>query len=344
MGISYIWAKIFPFKDISTFETFIINNFGKKLYNTFFKNYTEKLRGIKCSELESQWAAQRIKGVSIMAILKQGLFGNGKQNIKSWVDEFLYPRYGNGSLYKKMQLLLQKKGVFFHLSTPVTQFSAEWGILMVNGEVYDKIISTIPINYLLDLNITTPHSIIEHMKHLKFRNTILVYATLNTNEVFPDNWIYLHSANVEAGRMTNFNNWSPDQIKDKTKTYVCLEYRDNHDGKIWNLSDNKLYALAQMDLATITWIWVDKISNFDVKKINNSYPIYNKWYETHLIKIQEYIDTINNLQVIGRSGSFKYNNQDHSMYMWYLAARNLLGESHNLWEINSDSEYHEEKK
>lgn len=170
----------------------------------------------------------------------------------------------------------------------------------------------------------TPSEILQELTYLKFRNTILVYATLEKKNIFPDNWIYLHSPNVKAGRLTNFNNRSPYQIKDHSKTYVCLEYRDSNEGVLWNMKDKDLHKIAIEDLKIICEIEEKTISNLETVKIKNSYPIYDSGYEEHLQKIERYLDSIKNLQTIGRAGSFKYNNQDHSMYMGYLASRNLL--------------------
>jgi len=344
--IDFLLAKIRPYSDTNSFDKFIINQFGQKLYNTFFKTYTEKVRWIPCEKLGSQQAKQRIKGISLSSIISKAIFPQKSwSKIKSRINQFGYPKYWTGSFYTKMQNITQQNWATFHLHNDIQNIKIHphTNKISINWKNFDHIISTIPIQQLLHNISNTPKPILDTVDQLQFRNTILVYATIAQKRIFPDNRIYLHSPDIKAGRLTNFNNRSPHQIKNQAQTYLCLEYRDRSDGKLRNLSDTKLHNIARKDLQIICKTSWQKVSNFKTIKIPNSYPVYNIWYEKHLHHIQKHIDSIPNLQSIWRAWAFKYNNQDHSIHMWYLAAQNILWAHHNLRKINSDENYQEEE-
>lgn len=345
--LSYIYAKLFPIKDDSNYENRVINMFGRELYLTFFKYYNEKLRWVPSKELGSDRVKQRIRWVSVSAIImkwRNSITGTKKDmGIKSRVDEFKYPKYGNGFFYDSIKKILDISWmVTFYFDTKVNSLSRVGDCRNVNGEQFDEVISSIPIDMFFKALNSTPLAIMNAISQLCFRGIMLVYATLDAKDIFPDNRIYLHS--TISGRMTNFNNRSPFQIQDKERTFVVMEYRDTPGGELRSKSDDELYLLAKQEIHTITTIDESKITDFKIIRLPHGYPILIDGYMEFLDEVQKYAKTLDNLQLIGRSGSFKYNNQDHSLYMWHLAARNCIEWSnrYDLRKVNSDEEYHEE--
>lgn len=346
--LSYIYAKLFPIQDDSNYENRVINMFGRELYLTFFKYYNEKLRWVPSKELWSDRVKQRIRWVSVSAILKKwrnGLIGRGNtMDIKSRVDEFKYPKYGNWFFYESIKKILDATWmVTFYFNTKVDSIIKDWNGWLVNWTYYDEVISSIPIDMFFAALQSTPSSIATSVSQLRFRWIMLVYATLDEKDIFPDNRIYLHS--TISGRMTNFNNRSPYQIQNKEKTYVVMEYRDNPGGDLRNTSDEELCNLAKEEIHSISKVDISKIHDFKIIRLPHGYPILMDGYNTFLNMVQEYAKSLDHMQLIGRSWSFKYNNQDHSLYMWYLAARNIIEWTtrYDLRTVNSDEEYHEEE-
>lgn len=342
---SYLKAKIFPYRDPKNFEEYIINNFWRSLYNTFFKTYTEKLRWVKCTQLDKKWAQQRIKWVSISNLIKKVFLGDRMKNkVKSWVDEFKYPKYWNIHFYNKLKDILESRWVKFIFNYTINEI--HYNDIMqiyINDNLFDYLINTSPIDIFAKLFSNFPSDLLSNTWNLNFRNTILIYALIDKKDLFTDQWIYLHSKDIIAWRMTNFNNRSYEQISDHNKSYVVLEYWDDNDGKMRNADDMKLHDIAVKDLVNMFDLSEDMILQTMVKKIYKCYPVYTIWYEDNIDKISDYFKSLKNIYTIWRNWSFKYNNQDHAMYMWYLVAKNILWENHDLWEVNTDTEYHEEQ-
>ena len=429
---SYIKAKISPFKGDS-FESWVANAFGYRLYSIFFKSYTEKLWGIKCSELDADFAAQRIKGLNLYEAIKSAFFGGGGKKHKTLVDEFSYPKKGCGVVYENMQQEILKRGGVVHCGVEVlgikTQGKKAVGISTNKGEFSgDIVISTAPFrDMVLSLN-ELDSSVKEMAGRLKFRNTILVYVEVgdssvdchatasavsrndrnldSSNEVqnlndsakdsrtfvqntqnvsdslaagfcddfvgcqgsdkgatlsvvtavaaadsrksaqkptlFKDNWIYVHSKDTQTGRITNFANWTKDLQCGQDSAILCLEYWANDDEALWNLDDKALSEIAKRDLLESNLVIDSKlIINTSVLKIHKSYPVYEKGYKDNLHKIYKALDSFKDLYFIGRNGSFKYNNQDHSILMGLMCADKILGRECDLWHINTDYDYQE---
>ena len=207
--------------------------------------------------------------------------------------------------------------------------------------LFDHIISTMPLTLLVN-RMNAPKKIIDHCNALKFRNTILVYLQILDNSPFPDQWIYIHSTNLRSGRITNFRNWVPDILNGKPETILCLEYWGYDEDKIWNTSDDKLIELATNEICQTNLVQYESILNGKVIRVPKCYPVYHTGYKKHLLPVQQYLTNKKGISAIGRYGSFKYNNQDHSILMGILAAENITSNaSHNLWEINTDYEYQE---
>lgn len=346
---SYLSEKIKPTKQEGTLESWITHKFGKRLFELFFKSYSEKLWGIACNEVDADFAAQRIKGFSLGEAIKKAM-GMISKNHKTLVDQFAYPHHGTGMVYERMRDSINNKGGKVKCNLPIkgvvkTNGVAN-GIELENGEIkfYDQIVSTMPINVLINNWKDVPKDILSYTNSLKFRNTILVYLQIDGKDIFPDNWIYVHSNEIRTGRITNFRNF-PTADSEKTNTsIIALEYWCNSDEPIWAMPDKELIELAKGEIKTIQIINGAQVLNGHVEKIAKCYPIYNRNYKVGLKPIEKYLSNIKGLTVIGRNGAFKYNNQDHSILMGILAAENIAKDAnHNLWEINTDYETYQEK-
>lgn len=331
-----------------SFESWVVRKFGRRLFEIFFKTYSEKLWGIPCDELDSDFAAQRIKKLSLGEAIKSAIKGNKGNKHKTLVDTFAYPHGGSGVVYERMAERVRNSGGDIYCETPVKRVCVEngkaVGVELMNGEFrsYDRIVSTMPLTRMVSQLPEVPESIVQAAESLKFRNTILVYLKVEAIDLFPDNWLYVHADNLQTGRITNFRNWSPNLYGEEKSSILTLEYWCYDDDEIWNREDEKLIALASEEIKKTGLIGSAEISAGHVHRVKNCYPVYNRGYRENLKPLENYLDTIENLDVIGRYGAFKYNNQDHSILMGILAAENIAhGAKHNLWEINTDYEYQE---
>lgn len=348
---SYFFQRLSPIKNPETFEDWVVNKFGRKLFNIFFKNYSEKLWGIPCSRIDADWAAQRIKKFSLIEAVKHALLGDPGKKHKTLVDQFAYPNYGTGSIYQKMKVSIEQWGGKVYMNQPVERVllndkNEVIGIRLKSGEerVADEVISTMPLTLMVKGMKDVPAEVQQACDSLFYRNTILVYVEVDDTQLFPDNWIYVHSPDVMHGRITNFRNWSPKLYGDKQTTILCLEYWCFNEDEIWKAEQDYFAPLAEKELRKLALIKPEmKVLNTHVVKLPRCYPVYETGYMKHVTVIKNYLDQFKNLRVIGRYGAFKYNNQDHSMLMGLLAAREIIsGKKENLWAINTDSEYQEE--
>ncbi|MCO5258655.1 MAG: FAD-dependent oxidoreductase [Crocinitomicaceae bacterium] len=346
--ISYGAEKISPTKDTSTFEGWVRNRFGKKLYSIFFKTYTEKLWGIPCNTLDADFAAQRIKKFSLGEAIKTAVFGNSGKH-KTLVDQFAYPHGGTGMIYERMAEFVRMKGGNILLNTPIkrvlTKDNKAYAIELEDGTIkeYDHIISSMPLSLMVTRLPEVPENIKLAASKLNFRNTIIVYLNVQAKDLFPDNWLYVHSADLRMGRLTNFRNWVP-QINGQEQSTICaLEYWCYDDDDFWKWDSDKLIELGKEELRKTGLIKDAEISDGFVYKIHRCYPVYSKGYKEILTPVEDYLKSIENLHVIGRYGAFKYNNQDHSILMGMLVAENILqNKNHNLWNINTDYDDYQE--
>jgi len=344
--LSYIKVKIMPAKDDFTFESWVTNRFGKRLFGIFFKSYSEKLWGISCRELDSDFAAQRIKKLSLYEAIKSIFIRSGNKH-KTLVDEFAYPNKGAGEVYEKMAEKFILAGGVIHFNKLVSAiFPSEEktnpSLILDDGTEmkFDHIISTMPITQLVD-SMRAPENIRAHAKKLRFRNTLLVYLKVNTNKSpFPDQWVYIHSSEIESGRITNFRNWVPSINCGKSETILCLEYWCYDEDKIWSSPNSTIIDRAIKDVYKTGLVPINSIIEGKVIPIPKCYPVYETGYRTNLDPIEKFLSSKSGISAIGRYGAFKYNNQDHSILMGILAAENIaLNKNHNLWEINTDYEY-----
>lgn len=352
-GASYLLQKLKPPRaEPSTFAEWVTERFGSRLFNIFFKTYTEKVWGIPCAEIDSSWASQRIKSLSVGSIIRNLLRIGGAQGPRTLLDRFIYPQNGAGSVYENMAKECQKLGVKVHLSKPVREFLRDErgnmsGVRLSDGQVVSgsAVVSTMPLTLAIQGLGDVPSKVSEAASRLFFRNTVLVYLEIDSTDLFQDNWIYIHSPELQHGRITNFRNWSPGLSGSAKTTILCLEYWCFDSDALWQSTDAELKTLATSELRKTGLLPENiRVLNAHTLKVRRSYPVYQRGFAEHLNVIQEYLDSVVGLITIGRAGSFKYNNQDHSILMGLMAADQLLTQKNqNLWNVNSDQEYQEYK-
>lgn len=350
--LSFARARVLPDKHEKTFESWVSNRFGRRLFSIFFKAYSEKLWGISCRELDADFAAQRIKKLSLSEAIKSALFRSNSKKHRTLIDEFAYPHGGAGAVYGRMAEKIREFGGEIHLNTPVDSVvpaaseEAQAKLTLVDGTefAFDHIISSMPITTLVG-RMSPPESVARHANALRFRNTILVYLKIAGDSPFPDQWIYVHSNEMKTGRITNFQNWVPSINNGINDTILCLEYWCYDDEEIWTQDEDSLVAIATSEIYKSSLVADGSVREGKVIRVPKCYPVYSIDYREHLEPVQEFLSKQKKLSVIGRYGAFKYNNQDHSILMGLLAAENIVdGSEHDLWAVNTDDEYQESSR
>lgn len=343
--LSYLKRTLFPYKPENNFARWVSNRFGDRLYKIFFKSYSEKLWGIPCEQLDMEFAKQRIKKFSLGEAIKKILLPSGKQH-RTLVDEFAYPHRGTGSFYEELAKTIEKAGGKIHAQNPVqklTRANNTWKVQTPKMEYeFDLVVSTMPLTKLVSA-LGKPKEVRSAAEKLRFRSTILVYLHLDQKDLFHDQWLYFQSEETKCGRVTNFNNWNLEQNQKAEGTILSVEYWCQEGDEFWNISDEKLISLADAELRSSGLIIKSKLIQGKVVRIPASYPIFEIGFRDHLETVVNAVKDEPNLWAIGRNGSFKYNNQDHSLLMGILVSENILqGENHDLWQVNSDTEYQEQ--
>ncbi|MCC7161870.1 MAG: NAD(P)/FAD-dependent oxidoreductase, partial [Anaerolineae bacterium] len=352
VSLSYLRWQIRPFRVEDTFEQWVTNRFGRRLFLTFFKTYTEKVWGISTSELKAEWAAQRIKDLSLKTALVS-MFVKPGQKIKTLIEEFHYPRLGPGMMWEKVSGAVQQGGGQVHLEQDVVRIEhcgKRITGVQVNGNGHTRciagtdFISSMPLrDFVFKLDPAPPPEVLHAAKQIKYRDFLTVCLIVNNPSLFPDNWIYVHDASVHVGRIQNFKNWSPDMVPDPAKSSLGLEYFCNEGDDVWNMADADLVELGKREIARIGLAEYQDIEEGCVFRVEKSYPVYDSEYRGHLDTLRGYVATFENFQTVGRNGLHRYNNQDHSMLTAMLAVRNMMfGEKNDLWSVNVDQEYHEQ--
>ena len=347
--LSYARQRISPTPEDGSFENWVTRRFGKRLFRIFFKTYTEKLWGIPCETLDSDFAAQRIKKLSLYEAIKNALFPSKEQKHKTLVDQFAYPLGGTGSIYQRMADAVESRGGKVHLKSPVKRViqksGTATGLELEDGTVkeFDHIISTMPLTLMVNRLPEVPQDILDRTAKLKFRNTIIVFLNVDAVDLFPDQWLYVHSPELDTGRITNFRNWIPEIYGDEKTTILAMELWCYDEDPIWGETSEKLIQQASQEIRNTGLIGKAEILGGHVYRIPRCYPVYDTGYKDNLKPVEQYLESVRNLHVIGRYGAFKYNNQDHSILMGMLAAENIAeGTNHDLWEINTDYETYQE--
>jgi protoporphyrinogen oxidase len=352
VGVSYLWAAIKPKGREETVEQWVSNRFGKRLYNLFFKTYTEKVWGVPCSELRAEWAAQRIKGLSFFSAAKSAFFGNRGNKIKSLISEFNYPRYGPGQMWEQMTTDIREKGGEVRLNAPVTRLRVDPGTgrvleVVAGGETLtpSHVISSLPLRSTVAITEPeAPGEVRDAARGLRYRDFLTVALVIQGEDLFPDNWIYIHDPSVKVGRIQNFKNWSPDMVPDQAKTCLGLEYFCFEGDGLWTMADADLIELAARELAQLGITTRDQVFDGVVVRQQKAYPVYDDVYQERVAVIRDYLAAkLPNLHLVGRNGMHKYNNQDHSMMTALLVARKIaIGSSLDPWKVNADAVYHED--
>ncbi len=348
---SYAREKVFPSNGApaDSFEGWVVNRFGRRLFEIFFKTYSEKLWGIPCDQLDSDFAAQRIKKLSLYEAIKNAFSFGGGNTHKTLVDRFAYPFEGTGYVYDRMAAAVRDGGGRVLLNQPVAGVQVEngyaTGIALRDGTVegYDHVISTMPLTSMVKSLSGAPQAVHDAADALRFRNTTLVYLNVDGTELFPDNWLYIHSPELAFGRVTNFRNWVPTLHRGASSSILALEYWSYDHDPLWHEADGSLIARASDEIRKTGLIGDARILGGHAEKIRRCYPVSARGYRERLDTVVRYLGGIRNLTPIGRYGSFKYNNQDHSLLMGLMAAENILaGVGNDLWSVNTDYEVYQE--
>jgi protoporphyrinogen oxidase len=353
IGFSYISARVKSYLRITkiiNFEDWVIDRFGKKLFNNFFKNYTEKVWGIDCKDIGSDWAAQRIKGLSLSTAIKFALFPNSKKRPKTLVDKFYYPKLGAGMLWEKFEENITKKNIEISKEKTVTSVATtDQGFIVSfkdkegteKSQEAKNIFFSNPLLEFIDIfDGNVPQNVIDSAKSLNYRNHISVHITVD-KKLFNDNWIYIHSPNVNMARIADFTNFS-ESMSIAGNYPLTLEYFCFESDEIWNKKNDEIIEYGLKELRSIFDVEFNVVHSA-VSRSPKAYPVIKTGYQVHIDIIKEWLSSLPNITAIGRSGMFKYNNQDHAMATGLYAARTLMGiGDFDPWEVNVDGEYHEE--
>ncbi|MFM1775667.1 MAG: hypothetical protein RJA53_1277 [Bacteroidota bacterium] len=354
--LSYLKAKVFPVKNPTNFEEWVTNQFGKRLFNIFFKTYTEKVWGIPCNEISADWAAQRIKGLSLSSAIFNALFKPNKKAtdkdkvIKTLIDSFRYPKQGPGMMWEACAEKSKAMGVTLHMNCGVQKIEYtgnNWTIQTTSqGNVtgFDYVLSTAPMRELVaNVLPAFPATVAANAAALGYRDFLTVVLICKDEDAFSDNWIYIHDPKVKVGRVQNFKSWSPYMVPDPSMACYGLEYFCFEGDGLWTSSNADLIALGKKEIEKIGLTKASAVVDGYVVRQPKAYPVYDQFYKARVDSVRDALTNYPGLYLIGRNGMHKYNNQDHSMMTAMLAAKNIIAgkELYNLWDVNEDAEYHE---
>lgn len=374
IGLGYLRARLFPRKNEKTLEDFLINRFGTELYRTFFKSYTEKVWGVPCDQISAEWGAQRIKGLSLRTAIahflkktfsrkqSSGIAQKGTET--SLIERFLYPKYGPGQLWEHVADLVTSRGGELRMGWRVNRLHVEGNRVVSvhatdnHGATHtfpaDYVFSTMPVRELIhSLDVPVPQEIRAIADGLVYRDFITVGLLVDRLTVtepdgspLKDTWIYIQEPDVLLGRLQIFNNWSPYMVADRSKTWIGLEYFCYDTDKLWNMPDEEIARFAIAEVEKIGILRASDVRDSHVVRVPKTYPAYFGTYD-RFDEIVRYVDSFENLFLVGRNGMHKYNNQDHSMLTAMTAVDQIVAgriDKSALWQINTEQEYHEEKK
>ncbi len=375
--LSYLKVKIFPVKKEKSLEDFMINRFGRELFLTFFKDYTEKVWGVSCDKIKPEWGAQRIKGLSITkalmhaarSMIKKDKSIGQKKTETSLIGQFQYPKFGPGQMWEETARIVKSKGGEIHLSHKVVGVKVENSVITevtaVNasneGVVFkgDYVFSSMAIKHLIRaFDKQAPEEARDTAEGLLYRDFITVGILCNKlkiknktkqksiNDVIPDNWIYIQESDVRVARMTIFNNFSPYMVQDPNKVWLGLEYLCNIGDDLWSKGDDEFKEFAISELIKVGLVDPEDVLDHILIRMPKAYPAYFGAYDD-FDKIRAFTDGIENLFLVGRNGMHRYNNQDHSMMTAMVAVENIINNiktKDNIWSVNVEQDYHEEKK
>ena len=361
--LSYVKSRTFPHPDPKTFEQWVVNQFGEKLFSIFFKTYTEKVWGMACNEISADWAAQRIKGLSLSTAIFDALkrsfsLGKREQNdgmaVKSLLENFRYPRLGPGMMWDAARDKFLVQGGTLSMGQTLKSLRYDeaqgfWIVTSQDGEGNEEVvrarhvISSAPIPQLVAAISPAPATI-ANAAQLRFRDFLTVALMVRSQDLFPDNWIYIHDPKVKVGRIQNFRSWSPEMVPDPEMACVGLEYFCFEGDGLWNARDEELVELAKKELAYLGLTQPEMVTGGCVVRQEKAYPVYDDAYKSHVEAVRESLDArYPTLHLVGRNGMHKYNNQDHAMMTAMLTVKNIQANEklYDIWNVNEDAEYHE---
>ena len=352
--LSYLWVRVHPPKDLTSFEGWTASRFGWRLYRIFFKTYTEKVWGIPAHELQADWAAQRIKNLSLFRAIWNSLTPSRNQkDITSLIEEFEYPRYGPGMMWERCHDLVLEQGSDVCLSHSVQRVLHAGGLahaieaagpdgtLLIEAS---HVISSMPLPQLVhSMDPPAPEEIQQAADGLGFRDFLTVALVVPREDGFEDNWVYIHAPDVRVGRVQNFGQWSPHLVKDG-RTCLGLEYFVTEGDDLWSASDDDLVALGTEEMARLSLLKPDRVEAGYVVRMPKAYPMYDAHYQANVELLRGWLaENVRNVHPVGRNGMHRYNNQDHSMLTAMLTVENILGYGdHDVWQVNVEDDYHEE--
>jgi len=362
--LSFLYSRMNPTPHPKSFEDWVVNQFGRRLFRIFFKTYTEKVWGMNCREISADWAAQRIKGLSLGSAIQNALLpkrqsGDRQSVVKTLIDTFRYPRLGPGMMWEVCAGRVRAMGGEVQLGRTVTacQFdpaSYTWKVsaLAPDGTVEqysaEHLISSMPIRQLVaQIEPRLPEAAMRSGNSLRYRDFLTVGLILRERNRFSDNWIYIHDPNVKVGRVQNYKSWSPDMVPDPQFCSYGLEYFCFEGDGLWAMKDNDLIELGKRELEQVGLASPQDVVDGCVIRQPKAYPVYDDDYKRHIEVVRQALEThCPNLHLVGRNGMHKYNNQDHAMMTALLAARNILAgeKKFDVWAVNEDGEYHEAGK
>lgn len=354
-GMSYARAKAFPNRDPRNFEEWVANQFGRRLYSMFFKTYTEKVWGMKCTEISADWAAQRIKGLSLGSAILNGFKPRRSDGdvIKTLIESFRYPRLGPGMMWESAASRITSQGgtvVMDRKVTSVTRLDGRWLVEAVGSDgstdryQVDHVVSSMPVRSLIRGLPNVPAEVRDAARALRYRDFLIVGLIVRGPERFDDNWIYVHDPSVRVGRIQNFKSWSPDMVPDPATNCYGMEYFCSDTDDLWSMDDDQLIAMARSELVSLGLAYMEEFEDGHVIRQRKAYPVYDAHYRENVEVISAYIESeYPTLHLVGRNGMHKYNNQDHAIMTAMLTAENIMaGENiHDPWSVNQDAEYHE---
>ena len=362
--LSYLHKQVFPHDHPETFHQWVSNQFGERLFSIFFKTYTEKVWGMSCDEISADWAAQRIKGLDLWSAMANALRrsmrpqGGGDSRdgevIKTLIESFRYPRKGPGMMWETAARRVKERGGMIHMGHALERLhydraSARWTATARRADgsratfTAAHVISSAPIRELCRALDPLPRCV-SAADALRYRDFLTVALVVRKEDLFPDNWIYIHEPSVKVGRIQNFRSWSPEMMPRPGVTCLGLEYFCFEGDGLWGASDQELIAMATGELAAIGLAQPDEIEDGCVVRQRKAYPVYDEHYRERVETIRrELSERYPSLHLVGRNGMHKYNNQDHAMMTAMLTCRNILAgrNLYDVWNVNEDAEYHE---
>lgn len=349
--VSYMWARVAPILPEKSFADWVTNRFGRRLFQIFFESYTEKVWGMPCQRIGSDWAAQRIRGLSLFSVVRNAFRPSGGEGaIKTLIRNFRYPRRGPGMMWQRTRERIEEFGSQVVMNHEVEKIFWEPGRVtgvQAGGRLFQgaHFVSSLPIRELIEkLDPVPPEQLRAEATAFQYRDFLTVALILQRDALFPDHWIYIHEPGVKVGRIQNFGNWSPEMVPEPGYSCLGMEYFCFAGDGLWTMGDADLVALARAELAHLGLAAAEEVVDGCVVRMAKAYPVYDEHYQRGIAAIREFLATVPNLQLVGRNGMHRYNNQDHSMLTAMLAARNIVAghERYDLWKVNADAEYHEE--